>query len=119
MIDFTDVEIVLPHAKGIAFDGCHKIYVLMDNEQVEKMTGYGYGDDEGSYLLTADKMSKAEMLDTLERWFADSCGLRFINAVSTVDGDPNEGFTDLIPQGADWEEDEEDDYDDEDEDDDY
>jgi hypothetical protein len=45
MIDFTDVEIVLPHAKAIAFDGCHKIYVLMDNEQVTKMTGYGYGDD--------------------------------------------------------------------------
>ena len=111
MIDFTDVEIVLPHAKGIAFDGCHKIYVLMDNEQVEKMTTYGYGDDDGSYLLTADKMSKAEMLDTLERWFADSCSLRFINAVSTVDGDPNEGFTDLIPQGADWQDDD-DDYDD-------
>jgi len=110
MIDFTDVEIVLPHAKGIAFDGCHKIYVLMDNEQVEKMTTYGYGDDDGSYLLTADKMSKAEMLDTLERWFADSCSLRFINAVSTVDGDPNEGFTDLIPQGADRQYDD-DDYD--------
>ena len=113
MIDFTDVEIVLPHAKGIAFDGCHKIYVLMDKEQVEKMTGYGYGDDEGSYLLTADKMSKAEMLDTLETWFADSCGLRFIHGVSSVpEGtDPNEGFTDLIPQGADWQDDDED-YDD-------
>jgi hypothetical protein len=118
MIDFTDVEIVLPHAKGIAFDGCHKIYVLMDKEQVEKMTGYGYGVDEGSYLLTADKMSKAEMLDTLENWFAESCGLRFINAVSSVpEGtDPNEGFSDLIAQGADWEEDEEEDYDDEEED---
>jgi hypothetical protein len=111
MIDFTDVEIVLPHAKGIAFDGCHKIYVLMDKEQVAKMATYGYGDDDGSYLLTADKMSKREMLDTLEKWFADSCSLRFINAVSTVDGDPNEGFTDLIPQGADWQDDD-DDYDD-------
>ena len=124
MIDWTDVEIVLPHAKGIAFDGCHKIYVLMDNEQVAKMTTYGYGDDDGSYLLTADKLSKAEMLDTLERWFADSCSLRFINAVSTVDGDPNEGFTDLIAQGADWQDDD-DDYDDpdhygdDDDDDDY
>jgi hypothetical protein len=113
MIDWTDVEIVLPHAKAIAFDGCHKIYVLMDNDQVEKMTGYGYGVDEGSYLLTADKMSKREMADTLETWYQESCGLRFINAVSTVDGDPNEGFTDLIAQGADWEEDEdEDDYED-------
>lgn len=116
MIAWTDVEIVLPHAKAIAFDGCHKIYVLMDKEQVAKMTTYGYGDDDGSYLLTADKLSKAEMLDTLERWFDDSCSLRFINAVSSVpEGtDPNEGFVDLIAQGADWEEDEdEDDYEDE------
>ena len=118
MIDFTDVEIVLPHAKGIAFDGCHKIYVLMDKEQVEKMTGYGYGDDYGSYLLTADKMSKAKMLETLETWFAESCSLRFIQGVSSVpEGtDPNEGFTDLIPQGADWQDDEDEDYDDEEED---
>ena len=113
MIDWTDVEIVLPHAKAIAFDGCHKIYVLMDNDQVAKMTTYGYGDDDGSYLLTADKMSKAEMLDTLERWYDDSCSLRFINAVSTTpEGtDPNEGYSDLIAQGADWVDDEED-YDD-------
>jgi len=92
--------------------------VLMDNEQVEKMTGYGYGDDEGSYLLTADKMSKAEMLETLETWFAESCSLRFIHGVSSVpEGtDPNEGFTDLIPQGADWRDDEDEDYDDEEED---
>jgi hypothetical protein len=100
MPDWTDVEIVLPHAKAIAFDGCHKIYVLMDNEQVAKMTTYGYGDDDGSYLLTADKLSKAEMLDTLEKWFADSCSLKFINAVSSVpEGtDPNEGFSTLIGQ---------------------
>jgi hypothetical protein len=117
MIDFTDVEIVLPHAKAIAFDGCHKIYVLMDNEQVTKMTGYGYGDDYGSYLLTADKMSKAEMLETLEGWFAESCSLRFIHGVSSVpEGtDPNEGFTSLIEQGADWQDDEED-YEDDEED---
>jgi hypothetical protein len=126
MIDFTDVEIVLPHAKAIAFDGCHKIYVLMDKEQVEKMTGYGYGVDEGSYLLTADKMSKREMLETLETWFAESCSLRFIHGVSSVpEGtDPNEGFTSLIEQGADWRDDDEDyddpdHYGDEDEDDDY
>jgi hypothetical protein len=39
--------------------------------------------------------------------------------VSTVDGDPNEGYVDLIAQGADWEEDEdEDDYEDEEDEDD-
>jgi len=111
MADFFETEMALKDAKGIAFDGCHKIYVLMDDAQMAKMATYGYGEDEGSYLLTAEKLSKAEMLDTLERWYEDSCGLRFINGVSTVDGDPNEGYVDLIAQGADWEEDEED-YDD-------
>jgi hypothetical protein len=112
MIDFFETEMALKDAKGIAFDGCHKIYVLMDNEQVAKMTTYGYGDDEGSYLLTADKMSKGEMADTLANWFAESCSLRFIHGVSSVpEGtDPNEGYTDLIPQGADWRDDEDEDY---------
>ncbi len=104
MVDFFETEMALKDAKGIAFDGCHKIYVLMDDAQMAKMATYGYGEDEGSYLLTAEKLSKAEMLDTLERWYEDSCGLRFINGVSTVDGDPNEGFVDLIAQGAEWEE---------------
>ena len=120
MSDFTDVEIVLPHAKGIAFDGCHKIYVLMDKEQVEKMRGYGYGDDDGSFLITADQVTKSEMLYILENWYDGSCSLKFINAVSSVpEGtDPNEGFTDLIPQGAEWEDDDyEDGEDGEDEDD--
>ena len=30
--------------EGVAFDGCHKVFILMDKEQVEKMRGYGYGD---------------------------------------------------------------------------
>jgi len=29
-------------AKAIAWDTCHKIYVLMDDEQVELMRGYEY-----------------------------------------------------------------------------
>ena len=31
----------LSTAAGIAWDGCHKIYVLMDNEQIEQMRGFG------------------------------------------------------------------------------
>jgi hypothetical protein len=111
MVDFFETEIAVQDAKAIAFDGCHKIYVLMDDAQVEKMRGYGYGDDDGSFLVTADEVRKVEMLDILKNWYEGSCSLKFINGVSTVDGDPNEGFVDLIPQGAEWEEDEED-YDD-------
>ena len=104
MVDFFETEIAVQDAKAIAFDGCHKIYVLMDDAQVEKMRGYGYGDDEGSFLITIDQVRKVEMLDILKNWYAGSCSLKFINSVATVDGDPNEGFEDLIPQGAEWEE---------------
>jgi hypothetical protein len=82
-------------AKAIAFDTCHKIYVLMDDEQVELMIGYGY-----DCLITSQEASPEEFLSTLREWYDDSCGLRFINAVETNHRDPNEGFTNLIPQFA-------------------
>jgi len=94
MIDWTDVEIVLPHAKAIAFDGCHKIYVLMDDAQVAQMREYEYDP-----LYTKDEMSAGEMYETIKHWYAESCPLKFVEAVSTVDGDPNEGFETLIGQG--------------------
>jgi hypothetical protein len=40
------------------------------------------------------------MLATLEKWYEDSCPLKFISAVETNEADPNEGFTSLIPQCA-------------------
>jgi hypothetical protein len=94
-------------ARGIAFDTCHKIYVLMDDAQIAKMREYEYDP-----LYTKDEMSAGEMYETLKTWYAESCGLRFIEAVSTVEGDPNEGFETLIGQGDDYDEEEED-YEDE------
>jgi len=107
---WQDVEATVEDARAIAFDNCHKIYVLMDDEQVRVVAGYGYDP-----LITKDDMSSSEMLKTLRAWFQASCGLRFINAVCTVEGDPNDGFETLIPQGADEEDDDgdlwDDDYD--------
>jgi hypothetical protein len=80
-------------AKAIAWDTCHKIYVLMDDEQVELMREYGYDP-----LITKDQMTPEEMLATLEEWYEDSCSLRFINAVNTNHIDPNKGFESLIDQ---------------------
>lgn len=93
------VESALSGAKGIAFDNCHKIYVLMDDTQMAQMEEYGYDP-----LIHAKDTTTDEMLSTLMEWFENSCGLRFIDAVSSVNGDPNEGFVSLIPQGAEWEE---------------
>jgi hypothetical protein len=92
---WNKVEAWLHDAKGIAFDDCHKIYVLMDDDQMALMKEYGYDP-----LISADTMTHDEMLDTLKVWYQNSCMLRFINAVSTNHEDPNLGFIDLIPQGA-------------------
>jgi hypothetical protein len=93
MIDYSEVEEAVKTAKAIAWDTCHKIYVLMDEQQVEQMRVYGYDP-----LITADEMTPSQMLDTIVEWFEDSCGLRFVEAVST-----STGYESLIPQGANWE----------------
>jgi len=95
----TTVFNSVQEAKAIAWDTCHKIYVLMDDEQVQKMVEYGYKDD----MLTCDELNTEQMMNTLRDWYANSCALRFIDAVRTVKGDPNEGFTTLVGQGEDWE----------------
>jgi hypothetical protein len=95
MIDFDLVEDYLDDAKAIAWDTCHKIYVLMDDEQVAQMREYEYDP-----LITKDEMSASEMLTTIKKWFEESCSLRFVNAVETNLIDPNAGFTTLIEQGA-------------------
>ena len=90
------VRAALTTAKGIAWDTCHKIYVLMDDKQVRLMAFYEYDP-----LLAVTDPDKA--LETVQQWYEDSCGLRFVSAVSTVPGDPNKGFTDLIAQFEDEE----------------
>lgn len=94
--DWGKVEVAVELAKGIAFDTCHKIYVLMDDDQMALMKGYGYDP-----LIAADTTTPEQMLTTIRKWYNDSCGLRFVSGVRSVNGDPNEGFIDLIPQGLD------------------
>jgi len=79
--------------KGIAWDTCHKIYILMDSEQVELMREYGYDP-----LITTDQMSADEMFLLVEDWYDSSCSLRFIDAVSTNHINPNAGFETLVSQ---------------------
>ncbi len=107
----TEVPDALVGAVSIAWEGCHKIYILMDEEQHEQMISWGYNES-GSHLLRLDKIGFNSALEILRDWFEQSCGLRFINAVSTVKGDPNLGFQDVIAQ---FETDDEDELEDEDE----
>ena len=83
------VQEVLPDAVAITWDGCHKIYVMMDDAQVDQQREYGYD----PILPVGDEL---EALSTLEEWFDSSCGLRFISAVKSP-GD-NDSFTTLIGQ---------------------
>ena len=97
MLDWDLVEDRIDEAKGIAFDTCHKIYVLMDDAQMAQMKEYEYDP-----LISKSEMSATEMLKTVKHWYAESCGLKFVEAVSTMPNgeDPNLGFETLIEQGA-------------------
>lgn len=95
---YYDVREYTANAKGIAFDTCHKIYVLMDDEQVELMRGYGYDP-----LITSDQLDPSEMATVVMTWFKDACSLKFIQAVYSDDRE----FIDIISQFEEDEEDEE------------
>ena len=86
-------------AEGIAWDTCHKIYILMDSEQVELMRSYGYDP-----LITNEELNPDDMFGLVQEWYEDSCSLRFIQAVSTNHIDPNAGFESLVSQFEDQDE---------------
>lgn len=94
---WNDVEEALADAKGMYFDGCHKIYLAMDDGIVKQQIEWGYEHHEPDINL-------------LKHWFDESCPLRFVNAVHTNVENPNAGYEQLIPQFAFDEDDEEDDF---------
>lgn len=102
------VDAAVPNALAIAWDGCHKVYLLMDSKQVTTFGGYDYGaDGDGSYLrVRGPDFGDTEIRATLREWFDHSCGLRFVSAVRT-EPNPNDGFDDLIPQFSDDDEEDE------------
>lgn len=75
----------------VAFDGCHKIYLAMDETDAEFYKANYDFIVEGSY---------EEKYDAIVQWYEDSCPLRFITAVYTNEEDPNAGFIQLVGQGA-------------------
>lgn len=99
-----DVAEEVRYAKSISFDGCHKIYLAMDETQAEwfKNNYNGASCDDRTFEGTAE-----QMLALLKEWYEESCALRFIQSVKTDEADPNAGFNNLIPQCAEEEEEEE------------
>lgn len=108
---FDRVETAVEDAILVAFDGCHKIYVAMDEEQADWFrTNYnGTSCTDRTFTGTPE-----EMFATLKVWWDESCSLKFIQSAITDWDDPNAGFVNLIGQG-DWcmDEDEDEDEDEE------
>jgi len=88
----TELEELVQTADSIAWDGCHKIYILQDSDQTDQMKNYGY-----RYLFTRDQQDSYSMLNTIKQWYKESCQLRFINSVSTGDYS-KEVFIQVVPQ---------------------
>lgn len=86
----------LENAKGITWDKCHKIYVLMDKEQVKEMRSYGYEVVTPTY--EGEQVTPEEMFEMVINWYRRSCELRFIYAVSTNHENADLGFETLVEQ---------------------
>ena len=87
---FKKLEKILPEAKGIEWDGCHRIYVLMD--EGDMMGGF-------EFLVRADEATPTQMLETLKEWWDQSCKWRFIMCMATSAANPRDiDFVEIIPQ---------------------
>ena len=53
------------HAQFFAYDGCHKIYLIDTEKQLQEFQGSRY---------------QIKPISELKRTFDDSCGLRFVNS---------------------------------------
>lgn len=97
---FQTVSAEINFAELIAWDGCHKIYLAMDNTQAEWFaTNY-------DNVMRGDSTT---LYETVRTWWDNSCGLRFISAVYTNEDDPNAGYVSLISQFEDNEDEDDDD----------
>ena len=83
----------LKDSAGITWDNCHKIYILMDKNQVEVSKGFDYE------VLT--DLTPKEKMKLIKEWYANSCGLQFVTVFST-DENGNDDFITVVKQGEKW-----------------
>lgn len=76
----------------VAWDGCHKIYLAMDSQQAQWFR------DDYPHVVHG---SPDELFDAVVGWYAESCPLRFVDAVRSEPGTDADQYDDLIPQFAD------------------
>ena len=88
------VSTIMEMADSIAFDGCHKIYVLLDKHQTEQQISYNY-----KHIVKADSTTPEELERIMWQWYEDSCPLRFISAIATNENG-TEKWIDIREQGC-------------------
>lgn len=76
---WTKVKNYINRANAIAFDDCHKIYILMNIEQTEQMYNYGYED-----IFKINDNNKEQAYALLREWYYGACSLRFVEAVEDI-----------------------------------
>jgi hypothetical protein len=94
------------YAHLAAFDGCHKIYLAMDEEQANWFRANYNGTNCDDRTVEVDT---EDLATVVREWWAESCGLRFVNAVFTNVANPNAGYVSLISQCADESDDDDED----------
>jgi len=85
----------------IAFDGCHKIYLAMDEAEADYFRK-NYRDESVANNGVVEVGDGDYCMDVVETWFDSSCSLRFVTAVWHNEQEPNDGFVRLISQFAEW-----------------
>ena len=80
------IEEAVSNGVLLAWDGCHKIYVVMDEHSAQWFSHEYRNTAQGDFDT---------MMNTLHDWWDESCELRFIQSVSNFDY-----YDDLIPQFA-------------------
>lgn len=87
----------LDGAAGVAWDGCHKVYILAAPETVAYMRDLDY-----PHVVVRGAVPDGVLYEVVSDWWDRSCGLRFVDAVAPAGGKPAGVFTAVIGQGDDW-----------------
>lgn len=87
-------------AHGLAYDGCHKMYILDAVDETDSMRRLGY-----SHVVEIADIGPAAAVDQLEAWTRHSfetakCGLAFITRVGDFSqfAEENEAYSDVVGQ---------------------
>ncbi len=90
----------LDQAIVLAYDGCHKIYLAMDEDSAYWFRNE-YRPNVEELTWRGERVVLAPQAELIVReWFDNSCSLKLVQAVWHNHEDPNSGYVSLISQFA-------------------